>query len=537
MLKTYFGNDVKSIQIMKGCEWKLYKEAHALEMEAFWNSSGLVKTRPMNRLVPRLTVRGGLIETFRLKFDLKENPDYDIYFLDVNSLYSKICLNNEFGVGPYKVIIDPKDLSNIAFVNGEFLYKGESMKADACHVRILPPENLKKPFLPYRFNNEFNFLSLCRTCVLKKNASTCKHSDIGRALTSCYMVSEINYCVKNLNYTVLNWFEVHHYSKTSPYLKDYVKVLGAEKLKNSNILENVPCNEEQSFCDNLNESMEFDPLYHLTPENAKDNFFQKQFYKDLVNSFFGRFAIKGNYNKHIFCKTLREIENLANKDNNNLVDLIPINDNICEIELSFPQKCKPNLNGNLYVTSLINCLSREYIYDKIIKVENEGGIVLSCDVDSLTFALKKGTQNPLEVNPKIGAFKHVLPNCKIISYLSMSPRNYLILYLDDKDEIKQLLKVKGLCLTSNNCDKIITPELYDQFVKLNFENDIKNVYVPQMRKLFNKPSKTYTEILSGFNFTSESHVKRFILKNSKTYETLPYGYKFNHKTLNRKKEN
>ena len=98
MLKTYFGNDVKSIQIMKGCEWKLYKEAHALEMEAFWNSSGLVKTRPMNRLVPRLTVRGGLIETFRLKFDLKENPDYDIYFLDVNSLYSKICLNNSMAV-------------------------------------------------------------------------------------------------------------------------------------------------------------------------------------------------------------------------------------------------------------------------------------------------------------------------------------------------------------------------------------------------------------------------------------------------------
>ena len=512
---------------MKACEWELFKKSNPLEMEAFWLSTGLLKNRPMNRLIPRLTIRGGIVETYRLKFSLEENPDWKIFFLDVNSLYTRISLDNDFPVGQYKIIIDPKELNLIQFINGEFLFKGESMEVDSCHVTILPPENLSKPFLQYRFNNEFNFLCLCKTCVLQKNTFTCPHRKPEvRAFTSCYMMSEISFAVKNLGYKVLHFHEVHHFSSKSPYLKNYVKILAAEKLRNSNILNGIPISEQKNFCDSLNKSMNLEMCCELTPESICDNSFQRQFYKDLQNSFFGRFALKTNYNKHIFCKSLREIENCANKANTELVDLFPISDDICQIEISSPQKSLPNLNANLYVTALINCLSRKFIYEKMMEVEKCGGILLNCDVDSITFALKKDTQNPLKIGPEIGSFKEVLPNCKLLSYASLSPRNYSILYKNEKNEISQLLKVKGLCLTSHNCDTLISHKTYSDFVDQNLANEIKSFYIPQTKKKFDKASKTSTEVLTKFNFTSETHIKRYLLRNSSTYETVPYGYKF-----------
>jgi hypothetical protein len=512
---------------MSACRWELYKKQNALEMEAFWFSTGLEKNRPMLRLVPRATVRGGLIETFRLKFNIEENPNWKLYFLDVNSLYSKICLDNSFGVGPYKVIIDKKDLlTNVKFIDGEFKYKGESMQSDACLVTILPPQNLLRPFLPFRFNNEFNFLSLCRTCVLKKIASTCPHmSETVRSFTSCYMVSEINYAIK-LGYQVLSWHEIHHYSIQSPFLRDYVKILAAEKLRNSNILSNILNSDKKTFCDDLNKAMHFDSIYELKPENVCDNTFQKQFYKDMQNNFFGRFALKTNFNNHIFCKNLHEIERYASKPNTELIDLLPISENVCQIEISHPQKSKPSLSGSLYLTSQINCLARQFIYEKMLQVENVGGIILACDVDSITFALKKETKCPLQISPKVGDFKHLLPDCNLLSYYSLCPRNYSILYSNEEKQICQLLKVKGLALTSLNCMDKMSHEKYANFVDQNFANNVKHSYLPQMRKKFDKASKTFSEILTGFTFSSESHVKRYISENTITYETYPYGYKF-----------
>jgi hypothetical protein len=225
-------------------------------------------------------------------------------------------------------LIDKKDLNaNIHWTGTEFKYRNESMKSDVCHVTWLAPSNLTKPFLPFRINDEFNFLALCRTCVLNKITKTCPHkSDDMRSFTSCYTVSEINYA-KLLGYEILSWHEVHHYSQESPFLSEFVKILGAEKLRNSNILANVPESEQNNFCDNLNSAMKFDSAYKLTPETICDNLFQKQFYKDMQNSFFGRFALKNHYNSFFFCKTLREIENYANKDNTELVNILPISEN------------------------------------------------------------------------------------------------------------------------------------------------------------------------------------------------------------------
>jgi hypothetical protein len=258
-----------------------------------------------------------------------------------------------------------------------------------------------------------------------------------------------------------------------------------------------------------------------------DNLFQKQFYKDMQNSFFGRFALKNHYNSFFFCKTLREIENYANKDNTELVNILPISENICQIEIAQSQKSKVNLNGSLYITSQINSLARQYLYDQIIKVEHANGIVLSCNTDSIIFALKKDVQNPLDISPEIGSFKDVLPGCEIISFYSLNPRNYSILYKNENNKLCHQLKVKGLSLKSENCLQSISHENYALFVDQNFTSNIETIYIPQMKKKFNKNSKTFTEILSGFTFSSETHVKRYLPQSDNLqYQTYPYGFKY-----------
>ena len=180
-----------------------------------------------------------------------------------------------------------------------------------------------------------------------------------------------------------------------------------------------------------------------------------------------------------------------------------------------------------YITSQINCLARQYLYEQMLKVEEKKGIILSCDTDSIVFAMPKSVKNPLNISPEIGSFKNVLNGCEIMSFYSLSPRNYSIMYKNEKNEMCHMLKVKGLSLGSDNCLQSISHLDYVACVDKNFQETINTVYIPQMRKKFEKTTKTYTDKLSGFTFSSESHVKRYFSQEGNiNYETYPYGFKY-----------
>lgn len=524
-----YSNEVQQVEYMYACEWEIFKKQNPLTMEMFWFDSQLLKDRPMKRLVARHSLRGGVIEVFRLKFDVQENVGWKLWFLDCNSLYSFIAASNPFPIGPYKIIIDRKDiLKNVNLINGKYFYRGESMSCDVALVTILPPTNLKRPYLGFLLNDEFNFYSLCHACVAKKITSTCPHrSNKVRAFTSTYTLVDIEMAV-SLKYEVLSFHEIHHYSKTDFILKDYVKVLAAEKIKHSDILKNVQPEKQKEFCDELNAAMEFEEVYKITPENVTNNASQRSLFKSLQNNFFGRHALHSNYRSYYFCKTLRDIQKRVCKQNVEMSDIFVINENICQIEVSESKKIKPSLIGNLYITSIINALARKFIYEQSMIVESNFGVLLSIDTDSLTFALPTTSTMPLKISDKIGDFKHVLKeDCKLLSFHSLAPRNYSIVYENAEGKLMHHLKIKGLSLTSNNCNELITSQLYSEFVTKSFQNDIQKFYLPQMRKKCDKQTKKYDEILTTFNFGNEIHVKRYIIQNNATYETYPYGYKFN----------
>ena len=527
LLIKHFPNQVKNVVYQYSCLWDDFKKSNPTEMTAMWMATDFDSKRPLIRLVPRATLRGGFIEQYRLKFTLNDYPGWSIQFADVNSLYSSIAIHNKFPVGKYQILLPEHNFKkDITFVNNEFFYKGQSMQGDAAHVKFLAPTKLDKPFLGYRLNDEYNFLALCKKCVSEKRASQCTHfQPSSRAFTSCYQVTDLAKAV-SLGYEILDWYELHHYVTREPILKEFVQILGIEKIKNYNILKTNCDIENDLICQNINSKMNL-PL-NLSIQNTSYvcNPAQKQLYKDMMNSFFGRFALHTNFKHHYFCRNLFDIQRLAAKDNCEIVDIFPISENFCEIELNEPTKIKPNIEGSLYITSEINALARKYIYDKMELIKSVGGIIIGVDTDAISYALPPGVSDILCYSDAFGDFKHVLgEQSKITSFYSLGPRNYSITYCENNVE-KHLIKVKGLCTTSVNTDNMLSPTTYSDFLEKRFQNQFDSIYVPQMRKKIDKQHKHFFEILTHFEFGNEIHTKRYVKDCDTLFVTYPYGFKF-----------
>ena len=528
ILLKYYSFDIKEIKIIYECEWQKFKKENPLEIEAFKLSTNFQSRRPLMRLTPRATLRGGFIEVYRLKFTLIENPSYKLYFADANSLYSHIALKNVFPIGKYKVIINPDSLkNNIRFIDNHFYYNKEPMQGDAAHVKIKAPSNLFRPYLPFRLHDEYNHMALCRACLTKKSIKKCIHkANDNLSFTSCYQVTDLEKAV-SLGYEILEWYELHHYSERKPLFQTFVQILASQKLKTTNIFAENESQNPESICDNINTSMKLKGALALKPNQINPNSSQKQLYKEMLNSFYGRFALHTNFTKHIFCRNSFEIEKYASNPDNCILDIIPITDDVCEIEIVTPSKIKPSLCGTLYLTAEINALARKFIYEEAEKIEKLNGIILSIDTDSLLYALPSNVPDPLIYSPSFGDFKPVLgKDAKIESFYSFGPRNYSITYKDSNNVYHHLLKVKGLSTKSSNNCNIITPELYKEFIDNSFKSEISNIYLPQLRKVVDKQTKKFHEILTFFNFGNDIHVKRFIIENDTKFITYPFGYKF-----------
>jgi hypothetical protein len=385
------------------------------------------KRQPLNRLIPRATLRGGFIEVYRLKFRVDENPGWTLHYADANSLYSYIALQNSFVTGKYEVLLFKDELKKyVNLVRGKFYYKGESMSGDAAHVKIVAPSNLFRPFLPYRLNDEFSHLALCKECLKNKASKHCNHrSKNKRSFISCYQITDLEKAVA-LGYEILEWYEIHHYKKRENIFAEFVKVLAAQKLKNTNIFELINSDsrdEKEKICHALNVKMNFDtdPNLILTPDNIVSNPAQKELFKLMLNSFYGRFALHTNFTHHYFCRSLQEIERYASQKDTKIIDIFSFSDDICEIEVVAPTKVKPNLNGTLYITSEINALARKFIYEKSEEIEKAGGMILSIDTDAIIFALPPQATNPLVYSHAFGDFKNVLGSNSIMeSFYSLS---------------------------------------------------------------------------------------------------------------------
>jgi len=241
---------------------------------------------------------------------------------------------------------------------------------------------------------------------------------------------------------------------------------------------------------------------------------------------FGRFALHSNYSQRAFVKSQLELEALAAQESRTILELLPVSDNVMQVEYLSKGHCYTSRDSNLFYTSIINASGRILMYELMQNLMSLGCISLYCDTDGLIFASPKNlTHFPFEIGPAFGQFKPVLENAVLKKFFCLGPRNYALVY-EENGQLKYLTKIKGICATSLNVQSIITPDVYDDFIRSHFMNEIKAIYVPQMRKQVPKELNSFQYQMMTQRFSNEIHIKRFILPSQASYVTFPYGFNF-----------
>ena len=473
---------------------------------------------PLERLIPRKCFRGAYVDTYLLKWSKIANLSDKCYHLDVNGLYGFISMKNEFMIGKYEVLMG-HNLTRLTISSNNFFVDGELVMG-AAQVSIIPPQNLKFPFLMYRAQNGQTFNTLCKLCC--ENFKTkCTHTDQQRTLIGCYMLSELSYALQ-LNYVLVHIFECHVYKQKAPILTNFVKILTSFKTRHSNLFQTKPLSWSiESYCEYLSNKMELDGALKITPENASNNSSKRLFYKLAQNSFFGKFGQKSNPKQTLFITDQSQIDTLIS-GNENIHDIFLVNENLCIAEVEKNLKLlAPNRSGNCYIASQITAFSREFIHRAILSVDAipQSKIIL-VDCDSLMFTLPETTVPPFMVSDAVGDFKNETDG-KILSFFSLGPKNYLI--TSEKDnEIQVKRKLSGLCL-SHAAD--IDAELYENFLNDYAKNIFASKRLTQAKKKLDFAQRSVTINNCSYLLTNNVSKKRNVNKFSPELLTYPYGFK------------
>ena len=164
-----------------------------------------VRTHPIveeSPLKTRDALYGGRTEAMRLHH--KAGDDETVQYVDVISLYPYVCKYFKFPIGHPVIHVGDACLDKDAMLEKEGLIK----------CRVLPPERLYHPVLPFRCNNKLLFC-LCRSCAVERNIEDdCAHETADeRGLTGTWVLDEVRRAVEK-GYKVLEVFEVYEYDVT-----------------------------------------------------------------------------------------------------------------------------------------------------------------------------------------------------------------------------------------------------------------------------------------------------------------------------------
>ena len=508
--------EIAEIAFRWECDYKQLRETNT-ELKDFLLSKYF--PHPLYRLQPRTCVRGAYFDVCALLWSSSKFPLETLHFLDVNGLYSYCSINFPFMVGKYVTLIG-KSLEKLSQNNNCFFYNSKRIMGSML-VTILPPENLYFPFLLYRTSSGKSVNTLCRTCSERK-IEKCNHSELDRALTSSYMISEIEFAL-SLNYKLLAIHECHVYEESAFILKDFVSHLNYFKLRSSNCLENSKTlSEKFQYCEQLNNDMNLKEPFNLTPFNIKANPQKRQFYKVMANALFGKLEQRNDKASTIFVNQQSDLEKLYFSANE-ILDVNCINNEICEVQISSKLKTKiPNKNSNCYLGAQLTAYARQTIYSYLQLLQRSKATVYQVDCDSIIFSLGKEKLVPLPISDAVGHFKYEITN--IQSYQSLGPKNYCITFEKD-GKIETVTKVRGLSLNNSLNENTFSEELFKNYVQQFLKNQKRTILVNQFRRKGDFKRFKISSSLEQISFSNALSERRLIDKNSTILCSYPYGFK------------
>ena len=497
--------EVDSVTVVWECQFKTIQKTQDYQ----YFEKNILSTHPLARLTSRDCYRGAYFDVCAHKWSMLSFPEEKLYFLDVNGLYSYATMKNPYMVGPYQILIG-SDLQDIK-INNKKLFYGSNKIFGALLLTIIPPRDLLHPFLLYKKRNNLTVLTLCKVCC-ETLAAKCTHSDLERAFTGSYMISEIEFALE-LNYQIVEIFECHAYFESNFIFKPFVEALDYYKQINS-------CSKKfvtEEICENLNEP---ESIFKFERQDFHKNLRKRNFYKLAANALFGKIAQRNNFEKNVYVSSQDELEKLY-FSGSELKDIHCLNDQLCQVSLTPSAKqLTVNRNSNCYLGAQITAYAREKIYRYIQQVTAHPKATLYyVDCDCLVFSLPKAVTCPLPLSQKCGDFK--FEYSQISTFFTLGIKSYFLTHFENK-KAQQVCKIKGLSLLSMG-DKF-NELLFDSYIEDFLSNKNSSTKVAQVHRKANfKTFKTYF-IEKNVTFSNKLTSPRIIKKDTRV-SSIPFGYR------------
>jgi len=539
LLKNH-SDEVSSIKYVYECDWNAFKlsndkwfylELNGIKLKQvttqtwkeFLTTKCINVERPLSKLNPRVAVRGGLLDQYNLLWLKKDHPNEIFRIADVNSLYSHVTIENPFPVGRPEILIGAQ-IKEVKTEGCEIFYQNLSLKSGLIHCSVLAPQNELYPILQFRVADQYNYISLCRLCAINLKTKCLHRVSKSKCFTSVWTIPDILKALRD-NYIVCDIFEVHFFQERKFILRPFIQCLSSLRLKNSGGLDHLNTLEEKiTYCKTHNEKMQLPAEFALNVNNVIQNDMKKNLFKILLNALFGKFSQHSRQNKIEIVRSQHRLEEIASSFE--ILQLYELNETSLFVEYSQPETA-PCRKTNLYIASEITSLARNFIHDKIKLLQNVPGVtVYATDTDSIFYSIPRDSPDPLIYSDSIGCFKSMVPKySNVIAYYSLGCRNYSLLYQDDNGKLTSTIKCKGLSLNCNHLTDSLTVETYEEFLKANFNQEMKSLTLAQIRQKTKKPSFISEPNLQPFEFRNDLFIKRYVKKESGSYQTFPYGYK------------
>ena len=492
---------------------------------------------PQQRLQARDALKGGKTEVFRLHYNVEDNPDYDLFYMDYTSLYPSVGMMepyaSQFPVGKFKSLLGTQ-LNNLeANSEGYFFEEDDGSKEfvnGILQVRVFPPDNLWLPFLPYKFGDK-TFYALCAFCVENSLTDVCTHTESERSWVQTYCSNEVNYAL-SLGYT-FKVYEIFQYEKTAPIFKKILNILGSFKIKYSGF-PNTAITDQQKhdYCAKINEANGYiDDRVKLTIENVKRQENLRQFYKDCLNKVLGKWSQDEKSNNK-FVTTYRELEDIYYEPKNSVKEVFHIVNNVMQVKYETKEDYhRKNLKTNVVIGSFITSSARITMHKSMTDLMIKGGKLIYHDTDSIVFAFPKNQPLPLKIGENFSEYKHELGDDSTLLRISASgPKAYTIIYRKSDGSIKKDLKIKGFSLRGEIVEEQMFSEVMCQAVEAFVRDKTEKKSISQFHIVIDKKTKNLLSNISEKIFSNDIFTKRVALKLSgrNLYSTAPYGYRDYH---------
>ena len=307
-------------------------------------------------------------------------------------------------------------------------------------VRILPPQHLLHPVLPYRCKKDGKLkFPLCASCAERNDNDECVCTDEERVLEATYCTPEIEAAL-DVGYQILSVNEVLHWSTSSKYERksrngglfaEYVNTF----LKIKQEASGLPPEEQYASLKEYVDTYEFREGIRLDPNRIRKAAALRTIGKLLLNAFYGKFGQRLTLRASHLVTDIAQLNDILLDPTKRLVDFHILNEDIMHVETEREELfANADIKTNVVIAAFTASWGRLKLWNVMHRL---GERLFYTDTDSFIFE-ESGDDN--EWNPPRGEFLGDLSDelsCKkcgcraedceghwIVEFVACGPKNY-----------------------------------------------------------------------------------------------------------------